>query len=90
MMGGRRRRIGVNKEDDMDDEKRILQFLSDQNGSCTHVEFTNIDNPLGQLTICLMDLISSQYVQDYNNEYILTDQGEAWLAELRAMGENFT
>ena len=74
----------------MENEIKILQFLSDQNGKCTHVEFTNIDNPLGQLTICLLDLISSGYVQDYNEEYILTDQGETRLAELRAMGENFT
>jgi len=69
----------------MQDEIKILQFLSDQNGRCTHGEFDNFDDtPLGQLTICLKDLCRAQYVQDYKSEYILTEKGRTRLAELKS------
>jgi len=86
MMGGRRGRIGVNKEDAMWDEIEILKFLSDQNdGRCTHEHFNSHDRGPSHLATSLLELIRSGYVKDNNCEYILTEIGRTRLADLISM-----
>jgi len=70
----------------MQDEIKILQFLSDQNGSCTHEKFnTECDKDLTRhLATSLLGLIP-EYVEDSNGVYILTEKGRRYLAVLKSM-----
>jgi len=88
MMGGRRGRIGVNKEDDMENEIKILQFLANQeNGRCIHEKFKKEcdTDPFVHLTVIILQELSPSYIVDKHGEYILTAQGRDRLADLNTM-----
>ena len=89
MTGGRRPMIGVNKEDDMQNQIKILNFLSESNnGRCTYAEFKKFDNdPTHHLATFLLNLIFTGKVQDNTgtDEYILTDEGKKYLVELQTL-----
>ena len=81
-----RQRIGVNKEDDMGNEIKILQFLSDNNDRCTGVEFRQFDTDSIQLAPYLIKLTQSGMVDHENEgtedeEIKLTKNGKRHLEE---------
>jgi len=81
-----RRRIGVNKEDDMRNEIKILQFLFDNGDRCTGVEFRQFDTGLIQLAPYLIKLTQSGMVDHENEgtedeEIKLTKNGKRHLEE---------
>jgi len=87
-MGGRRRRIGVNKEDDMENEIKILQFLANQeNGRCIHEKFKKEcdTDPFIHLAAIILQELSPHYIVDKDGEYTLTAQGRDRLADLNTM-----
>ena len=91
MTGGRRPMIGVNREDDMQNQIKILNFLSESNnGRCTYAEFKRFDNdPTHHLATFLLDLIFTGKVHDNPGigEYILTDEGKKYLVTLLTLSD---
>jgi len=86
MMGGPRGRIGVNKENDMENEIKILQFLSDNGDRCTGVEFRQFNTGPIQLAPYLIKLTQSGKVDHENEgtedeEIKLTENGKRYLEE---------
>ena len=89
--GERRPMIGVNREDDMQNQIKILNFLSESNnGRCTYAEFKRFDNdPTHHLATFLLDLIFTGKVQDNTGTdvNILTDEGKKYLVELQTLSD---
>ena len=83
----------MNKEDDMRNEIKILQFLSEkENGSCTQEEFNNEcdTDPAIHLAVTLLkDLIPTDKVMnnEVTQEKTITQEGRNYLAELLSLSE---
>ncbi len=76
----------MNKEDDMENEIRILQFLSDNGGRCTGVEFRQFDTGPIHLATYLIKLTQSGMVDHENEgtegeEIKMTEKGKKYLEE---------
>jgi len=85
MMVERRGRIGVNKEDDMEEEIKILKFLFVQPyKNCTYKKFKEFDNGQTHLATTLLALIRDGKVHDneMNEIYTLTETGENALRKI--------
>ena len=76
----------MNKEDDMENEIKILQFLSDIGDRCTGVEFRQFDTGSIHLATYLITLTQSGMVDHENEgtedeEIKLTKNGKRHLEE---------